>query len=547
MKIFKQLDKLVGKGFIGPYLISFLVAEFVLVLQFIWQHIDDFIGRGVSVAVLIEMVFFYSLTIIPLALPISILISSVMVYGNLAEKYELTSFKSAGVSMIRIMRPGILIALVTAAFSIFASNYLKPNAFLSFYQIFDNVRRAKPTLTIDQGIFNYDFKGYAIRVGEKEQDGQGIGDVLIYDQTERRLMGLITAKKGKMYTSSNGQNFTMELYDGVQYSEMERKSDRGKKDNDQFMRIYFDKYIKQFDMSEFEFALSNNSLGRRKHDLYNSFQMQKIIDSLDIQMVEKIEDSRYYFENLLPGGEETDIINKSLDNQTENAIKNYNNKDDLTADSKKASFDKSKPVQNKGKQVPLPMKKTSQQGKPAKVVNNKDQKYSRSSRFYADRVAFRKEKFSLDTMTTIASTIEDAQLKNFLFRAKAQAQTLKERYRGIKTTTGSSMYSRNKFELRLHQQLCWAVICILFVFIGASLGSIVRKGGFGYPLLIAIVFFVLFIFSNILGEKLMGNGTVSAIFGAWLPCFIVTPFSIWFTIKAIKDSSFNFNIKSLFS
>jgi len=216
MNIFKQLDKLVSKGFLGPYLISFLVAEFVLVLQFIWQHIDDFIGRGVSLAVSVEMVFFYSLTIIPLALPISILISSVMVYGNLAEKYELTSFKSAGVSMIRIMRPGILIALLTAGFSIFASNYLKPNAFLSFYQIFDNVRRAKPTMTIDQGIFNYDFKGYAIRVGEKDPDGQGIGDVLIYDQTDRRLLGLITAKKGKMFTSANGQYFTMELFDGVQ-------------------------------------------------------------------------------------------------------------------------------------------------------------------------------------------------------------------------------------------------------------------------------------------------------------------------------------------
>ena len=156
MIILKQLDKLVTKSFLGPYIIAFVVAEFVLVLQFIWRYIDDFIGRGISPLIISEMVFYYAITIIPLAVPISILISSVMVYGNMAEKYELTSFKSAGVSLYRIMRPGIIIAVLTGLFSIFSSNFLKPKANLSFYQTFDNVRRAKPTMTIDQGIFNYD-------------------------------------------------------------------------------------------------------------------------------------------------------------------------------------------------------------------------------------------------------------------------------------------------------------------------------------------------------------------------------------------------------
>lgn len=530
MSIFKQLDKLVAKGFVGPYLISFLVAEFVLVLQFIWQHIDDFIGRGVSIAVLLEMVFFYSLTIIPLALPISILISSVMVYGNLAEKYELTSFKSAGVSMLRILRPGILIALLTAFFSIFASNYLKPNAFLSFYQIFDNVKRAKPTLTIDQGIFNYDFKGYAIRVGGKDQDGQGISNVLIYDQTDRRVLGLITAKSGKMYTSPDGQFFTMELYDGVQYSEMERKGTKTKKDKDQFMRIYFEKYIKQFDMSAFEFSLSSNTLGRRKHDLYNSFQMQRIIDSLNLKIDEKTLTARYNYSEIVDinvDGEDKED-EKSIEDKTKDILKNTQS--DVKSDVANNSKTKEEGQNNK-----------------SRVIKNKNQKMGRGDSFYNERVSFRKSEYSLDTMSSIAYTIKDAQLRNYVFRAKSQAQTLKERYRGIKSSTASTLYSKNRFELRLHQQICWALICILFIFIGASLGSIVRKGGFGYPLLIAIVFFVVFIFSNILGEKLMSNGTISPILGAWLPCFVIAPFSFYFTYKAIQDSTFNFNIKSLFS
>ena len=527
MKIIKQLDKLVVKGFIGPYLISFLVAEFVLVLQFIWQRIDDFIGKGVSISVLMEMVFFYSLTIIPLALPISILISSVMVYGNLSEKYELTSFKSAGVSMLRILRPAIFIGLLTGFFSIFASNYLKPNAFLSFAKIFDNVKRAKPTLTIDKGIFNYDFKGYAIRVGDKDPDGQGISDILIYDQTDRRLLGLITAKSGKMYTSANGQFFTMELYDGIQYAEIERKGTNSKKDKGQFSRTYFEKYIKQFDMSGFEFTLSSDPLSSRKHDLYNSFQMQEIIDSLGIKIDDKIESAKFNYSELVDiyVEEETTKLDKStidiLDRETERINNEAEEKSSAGNDDKKPD--------------------------KQREFNNKNQQSSRSNKFYEERISFRKDTFNLDTITSIANTIKDAQLRNIIFRAKAQAQTLKEKYRGIKASTKSIEYNRNKFRLKLHQQFCWAVICVLFVFIGAPLGSVVRKGGFGYPLLIAIVFFVVFIFSNILGEKLTSSGTVNPVLGSWLPCLVIIPFSIYFTYKALQDSTFNINIKSLFS
>ena len=535
MSIFKQLDKLVSKGFIGPYLISFLVAEFVLVLQFIWQHIDDFIGRGVSIPVIAEMIFYYSLTIIPLALPISILISSVMVYGNMAEKYELTSFKSAGVSLFRLMRPGILIAIATALFSIFASNYLKPNAFLSFYQIFDNVRRAKPTLTIDQGIFCYDFKGYAMRVGKKDKDGRNIEDVLIYDQTDRKLLGLITAERGEMYTSANGQYFTMELYNGVQYSEMERRDEKGKRDQDQFVRVYFEKFIKQFDMSEFEFALSNNSMGRRKHDLYNSFQMSKIIDSIDLSMNQQIEKTRHFYADLIEGKEleeeeleEMDEEEKSLGDKyspkTEDIIQTTLNKEDIKIKDQQKNAKADNIVKQKGRS------------------NRK-----KADRFYNERTSFRKKSYDLDTISSIAYTIIDKQKRNIIFRAKAGSQTMKERYRVANSTIGSAIYSRNRYALRLHQQMSWAVVCILFIFIGASFGSIVRKGGFGYPLLVAIVFFVIFIFSNILGEKLMSSGSISPILGAWLPCVILTPFAILFTVKAVRDSTFSFNFKSLFS
>lgn len=553
MKLFKQLDKLVAKSFVGPYLVSFIVAEFVLILQFIWQFIEDFIGRGVSVFVLAEMIFYYAITIIPLALPISILISSVMVYGNLAEKYELTSFKSAGVSLLRIMRPGILIGLLTAGFSIFTSNTLKPKAYLVFYQTFDNVRRAKPTLTIDQGIFNKDFKGYAIRVGKKSEDGVGIEDVLIYDQTDRRLLGLISAKEGDMYISDDGQFFTMELRNGVQYTEMERRADNGKRDQDQFVRVHFDRFIKNFDMSGFEFSMGQSNLGRKKHDLYNSFQMKRAIDSIDLKMQENISDNRNFYADLVPGRGESEMRDRDVEKQTNRYQEKYLPKDsppvgkkDNTEDKKaeKIKVQNSKKASEKKDKVDE--KKKAADLKKNKIISEGFQKpkaKSRSAnRYYKDRVNFRKTEYSIDTLNNLVETLKDNQMRTMLFRSKSSAQTVKERFRNVMTTNKNATYSRNRFELRLHQQLSWATVCVIFLFIGAPLGSIVSKGGFGYPLMIAIVFFVIFIFTNILGEKLMTGGTISAVFGAWLPCFILAPFAIYFTNKAIRDSKFNFNL-----
>lgn len=566
MILFKQLDKLVTKSFLGPYIIAFVVAEFVLVLQFIWRYIDDFIGRGISPLIISEMVFYYAITIIPLAVPISILISSVMVYGNMAEKYELTSFKSAGVSLFRIMRPGIVIALLTGFFSIFSSNYLKPKANLSFYQTFDNVRRAKPTMTIDQGIFNYDFKGYAIRVGKKLPDGKQIRDVLIYDQTDRRLLGLITAKTGQMYISEDGRYFTMELNDGVQYSEMERKNDRGRRDQNQFVRVYFEKFVKKFDMSEFEFSLTENNLGRRKHDLYNTFQMKTAIDSIDSKMLEQIDAIRYNYGGILvdvPSAEDDEDEEFDEDNQSdedeeeddanslsyedvqEEAIKQqYMDKFATKRASPTEKADIRNPTASVKEDVPISkadlLKKASMQSM-AKKRRNSSQK---ADRYYRERVNFRLDTINIDTMTSLVSTILPAKRRNLTFRAKSAAQTVKERYRTLSATNKSSIYSRNKFELRMHQQICWAAICVIFLFIGAPLGSIVRKGGFGYPLLIAITFFVIFVFTNIMGEKLVNNGTFDPIFGAWLPCIILTPFAIYFTWMAIRDSRFSFSFRS---
>jgi lipopolysaccharide export system permease protein len=148
----KKIDKLIIQSFIGPAILSYFIATFVLVMQFLWKYIDDILGKGITVFEIIELIFYYAVTLIPMAVPITVLISSVMVFGDMAEKYELSSMKSAGVSLYRIMIPGLVVASLIALFSIFASNYLKPVSLLQFNKRFQTIRKQKAALAIEQGI-----------------------------------------------------------------------------------------------------------------------------------------------------------------------------------------------------------------------------------------------------------------------------------------------------------------------------------------------------------------------------------------------------------
>ncbi|MBT8234102.1 MAG: LptF/LptG family permease, partial [Bacteroidia bacterium] len=212
----KKIDKLVLLDFLPPYLMAFFVVEFVLVMQFLWKYIDEFVGKGFSFGVLLEMLFYFSVRTIPEAVPVTILIASVMVFGNLAEKYEISSMKSAGISLTRIMMMGVLIAIFTACFSLLASNYLKPRANYKFFYRFNAIRKQKPALNLAEGVFSKDFRNFVIRVGDKEANERDIKDVIIYDHSgrDRKKINMLVAKTGQMYAREDNNNFIMELNDG---------------------------------------------------------------------------------------------------------------------------------------------------------------------------------------------------------------------------------------------------------------------------------------------------------------------------------------------
>ncbi|HMQ06745.1 MAG TPA: LptF/LptG family permease [Saprospiraceae bacterium] len=517
----KKIDKLIVQSFWAPYIMSFFVAEFVLVMQFMWKYIDDILGKGIPFTTLIELVFYFALTIIPMAIPLTILISSIMVFGNLSERYELSSMKSAGISLIRIMKAAIIISILTAGFSYVASNYLKPRANYKFYQLFLSIRKQKPSLTIEQGIFNKDFRDYVIRVGEKDRDGRTIKDVVIYDHTDidKRLVSVITAKEGEMYSTSDN-TFVMELSDGYQFREMKDNPGQTRNANAPLMRTHFNSFIKVFDMSDF--ALKDNSVtSRNKHDMLSRAQLLYSIDSLERARQERIASIAYDYGGMLkiPKPPVPHVIDAPSEEFTEQEIKEFQ-------------------TENPSSEVPVSIRalqrmesKISQRDFPqllAEVVSIKN--------------AYTLELKELSDNQKVASFIElvpDDKKIDLLDEAMRDSNSFNATYSNTKNQIITWNHQQEFYRIRLHQMFSWAVMCIVFLFIGAPLGSIIRKGGYGYPLLIAIIFYVMFIISSIMGEKLIRRNTISAILAAWIPVVILTPIAISFTLMALRDVKFD--------
>ncbi|MEZ4949510.1 MAG: LptF/LptG family permease [Saprospiraceae bacterium] len=254
-------------SFAGPFMVTFFIAIFVLMMQYLWVYVDDIVGKGAGLFMLVELLSYMTVSLVPMALPIAVLISSVMVLGNLAERYELSSMKSAGIPLFRVMMPLLLACFFIAGFSFFCSDSLIPVSNLKFKSRLYDIRKQRPALSIEQGVFNDDFQDIVIRVGKKEADNETVEDVLIYDQSsiaDNRLTEVI-AKEGKMYTTEDGKYFVMDLFDGNQYHELKPTFKDGKQ-NYPFVRTSFEEWTKVFDLGAFEIQRTDEELFKSHHN-----------------------------------------------------------------------------------------------------------------------------------------------------------------------------------------------------------------------------------------------------------------------------------------
>lgn len=511
----KKLDTLLLKSFIGPFIATFAIALFVLTMQTLWVYIDDIMGKGAGLFLIMELISYLIVSLFPLALPLGVLISAVMVFGGMAENYELASFKSAGVPLIRILMPLAFVATGIGLFSFICSNYLIPITNLQFKSRLYDIRKQKPTLSLKAGIFNDDFVGYTIYIGSKEKDGKTINDVIIYDSKNSSSQGLsqLTAASGEMYMTEDNKYFIMNLFDGVRNQE----SARSFKSNDKtypFVRTKFKEHKMIFDLSQFDISETDKDLFKTHQSVMSVDQLMVAIDSLGI----KIEDK----------------FNSLHKNMYQNY--NYEKIRDTVLFKKRPVAPKR--VNSKKLQNQSPEQIAKNKAQTARMDSIKATVEKRAPKSPKLKKILQLSENELDTARNFIYTFPINDRKQMFNRAKTGA-------RSILSNSGSSQRSleilqekKVKHIFIMHTKVTYAMICIIFLFIGGSMGAIVRKGGFGYPLLVAVAFFVVFIVLTLACEKLAESNVFHAALAAWIPIIVLAPLAALITSKAMGESSF---------
>ncbi len=493
----KKVDKLLLSSFYGPFAVSFGIALFVLILQFLWLYIDEIAGKGVSLFILVELIAYQSISFFPLALPIGVLIASVMVMGNLAERYELSSLKSAGVPLIRIMRSLIVCAAAIGLFSYVCSDFIMPISNLKARTRLFDIRKQKPGLSIEKGVFNDDFRQFIIRVGDKKKDGETIGQIMIEDQTSAGRMKLnkILADSGQMYSTADKRFFVMNLFDGTQYQEPNNQSNPNQKQKFPFIRTHFKSMTKVWDLKEFEMNMSDDDRFKDQRSMLSMNQLRANLDSLTLMMYK----GRQSFADEMMLNMKRPLIRPGLPSPPPPPIKKV-------VISGKKSRRTTLPVQQPARALPQPVA-------PRQTLNKPLTQYTALL-----------ETFGPNDQLTLRKNAETRIKSNFtsLENAKRQVEPRRKEY----VKTAYELYTKYSF----------ALVCFIFMFIGAPMGAIIRKGGFGYPILVSIIFFVIFIMMTILCRKFAETYFMSPFWAAMVPCLILMPVGFFLTRKAMNDS-----------
>lgn len=275
----KKIDLFVLKSYLGPLVMTFFIALFILLMQFVWKYIDDLVGKGLGIDVIARLLFYASTTFVPMALPLAILLSSLMTFGNLGEHYELVSMKSAGISLRRIMAPLVVVSILISGIAFYFANNVLPYANLKFLSLLYDVKEKKLAFNLREGVFYDGIDGFTIRVGKKEADGSTIRDVMIYDHRERKGNTSCTmAEWGKMELTPDKRFLIFRLYNGTNYEE--RTDVKNSERKRPFQRTRFSEQFQTFDLSALQLTRTDENLFKKNFEMQNMSQLKVSIDSL---------------------------------------------------------------------------------------------------------------------------------------------------------------------------------------------------------------------------------------------------------------------------
>lgn len=506
----RKLDKLIIKAFLGPFVLTTAVATFILLIQYMLKYFDDFVGKDLGFMVFAKLLFYFALNMLQVALPLGILVSSLMTFGNLGENFELTAIKSAGISLVRALRPVFLFVILISIGAFFFNNYAVPIANLNAYSLLYDIKHKKPTLDIQEGAFYYGLPNYVIKVKEKMPDDITLKDVIIYNHSNSvGNKEVILADSSRMYLFMEDRYLKLELYDGNYYKETRKVGN----DIDQFSRTEYSRMDITFSLASFELDTTDQSLFQNNRQMKSVRQLAADIDSMEARMNKLVssfdqKSIRYftYFKEDLREEQRLETIRRQDSIRGDSALSKSQRNEGGVANGRVAV-----------KEKPPKIRKSLKRGKI-------DSLYS----------------FKLDTLSIVSLDSllkkKKASLISIVKVARTKSRDIQNTLTSIVSRNRSTERDQSKYKVSKYKIFSQAVACIVMFLIGAPLGAIIKKGGMGVPVIISIFFFIAYYIMSIMGQKYAIEGVMDALYAVWLADIILLPFGIFFLRQARIDA-----------
>ncbi len=470
----KKLHVLIVKSYIGPFIITFAISIFFLLMQFIWLWVEDMVGKGLEWYFILKILFYSAAMLVPMALPLAVLLASVMTFGNFGEHFELTAMKTSGISLWRIMSPLIIFIIALSIGAFYFSNNVLPYTNIKYAGLLYDLSRKRPELNIKTGVFNNEIDGYSIKIDKKNPNSGMMYGFMIYDHTKQKGNKEVTvADSGEMNITMDQKNMIVTLYHGSNYTDMKEKSRSSIKEYP-YRHDFFTKQTIIFQLPDISMKESDESLFEKHYEIMDTEQLSEAIDSLKTEYTDRSQSFNRkliefnYFKHETRLAEIKDSVKLQKD-----SLRRYQEPEQLVS---KVNID-------------------------SLYVN----------------MSYRDKQKVLDAALSSVNRLR--------INIENNSQSLSNRLKWLK-----------KHQLAWYKKFSLSFACLVFFFIGAPLGAIIRKGGFGLPILVSILLFMFYYILFSFGQKAATEGALPVIVGAWLASGILFPMGVYVTYKATKDT-----------
>jgi len=532
------LGRLLIRTFAGPFILTFFIVLFILVMQFLWVYMDDLVGKGLEWYVITELLMYASASFVPMALPLALLLSSIMTLGQFGEYNELTAIRAAGISLWKLMRPLLLLSLLFSLGAFLFSDTLLPQSRLRFGSLLFDIQQKKPALSIKEGRFYTEIENYALRVGQKSDDGERLRDILIYDHSSGRgNTSVITARRGKMIMSADQRYLSLTLYDGFTYEELQE--DAPSRRNRPHLKTSFSVQEIHFDLSSFNMKRSDESIFRDYFSMLNLKQLKMATDSLETAYAERDRDIMQTMKQFYRFGDSLFFVAPSTKSRrstsrlevrgthsmqtgaqptaevrTDQPLHGPDAPHSAGSEADTISFISQQNFQL-GQSPDLP-------GGAGQIIDSLRTRGDSIAASWAEQRRSEQRITHTDSITLLRDAVQSAQtLQGY------SSMRLRE--------LESRRHMLNRHYLEIHRKFSLSFACFLFFLIGAPLGALIRRGGLGLPMLFSILLFLIYHVITMSSEKLARDGVVNVQIGMWISSIILLPAGLLLTLAANRE------------